>query len=71
MTETGETFQERRRQARTTKAKQLIIDGLPMDSIALHVGYSTASAFGRAFKKRTGLSPSAYFNEHVSADVRI
>ena len=58
-------------QARTTKAKQLIIDGLPMDSIALHVGYSTASAFGRAFKKRTGLPPSAYFNEHVSADVRI
>ena len=71
MTETGETFQEWRMQARTTKAKQLIIDGLPMDSIALHVGYSTASAFCRAFKKRTGLSPSAYFNEHVSADVRI
>lgn len=71
VTETGETFQEWRMQARTTKAKQLIIDGLPMDSIALHVGYSTASAFGRAFKKRTGLSPSAYFNEHVSADVRI
>lgn len=71
MTETGETFQEWRMQARTTKAKQLFIDGLPMDAIALHVGYSTASAFGRAFKKRTGLSPNAYFNEHVSADVRI
>ena len=54
-----------------TKAKQLFIDGRPLDAIALHVGYSTASAFGRAFKKRTGLSPSAYFNEHVSADVRI
>ena len=58
-------------QARTTKAKQLIIDGLPMDSIALHVGYSPASAFGRAVKKRTGLSPSANFNEYVSAGVRI
>ena len=71
MTETGETFQVRPMQAHTTKAKQLIIDGLPMHAIALHVGYSTASAFGRAFKKRTGLSPSAYFNEHVSAGVRI
>ncbi|WP_304411132.1 helix-turn-helix domain-containing protein [Corynebacterium stationis] len=71
VTETGETFQERRRQACTTKAKQLIIDGLPMDSIALHVGYSTASAFGRAFKKRTGLSPCANFKEYVSAGVRI
>ena len=71
MTETGETFQERRMQARTTKAKQLFIDGLPMDAIALHVGYSPASAYGRAFQKRTGLSPSAYFKEHVSAGVRI
>lgn len=71
MTETGGTFQERRRQVRMTKAKQLFIDGRPLDAIDLHVGYSTASAFGRAFKKRTGLSPSAYFNEHVSADVRI
>ena len=50
MTETGETFQVRPMQAHTTKAKQLIIDGLPMHAIALHVGYSTASAFGRAFK---------------------
>ena len=58
-------------QARTTKAKQLFIDGLPMDAIALHVGSSTASAFGRAFQKRTGRSPSAYFNEYVSAGVRI
>ncbi|MDN6137727.1 helix-turn-helix domain-containing protein [Corynebacterium sp.] len=45
VTEPGETFQEWRMQARTTKAKQLIIDGLPLDAIALHVGYSTASAF--------------------------
>lgn len=58
-------------QGRTTRAKQLFIDGLPMDVIALHVGYSPASAFGRVFKKRTGLSPSAYFKEHVSAGVRI
>ena len=71
MTETGETFQERRRQARMNKAKQLFIDGRPLDAIALHVGYSPASAFGRAFKKRTGLSPCAYFNEYVSAGVRI
>lgn len=71
MSETGETFQERPMQARTTKAKQLIIDSLPMDAIALHVGYSPASAFGRAFQKRTGRSPSAYFNEYVSAGVRI
>ena len=58
-------------QARTTKAKQLIIDGRPLDAIALHVGSSTASAFGRAFKKRTGLSPCAYVKEYVSAGVRI
>lgn len=71
MTETGETFQERRRQARMNKAKQLFIDGRPLDAIALHVGYSPASAFGRAFKKHTGLSPCAYFKEYASAGVRI
>ena len=65
LTETGDTFQEWRMQSRTAKAKQLIIDGLPIDSVAIHVGYSTASAFGRAFKKRTGFSPSGYFNHHV------
>ena len=65
LTETGETFQEWRMQSRIARAKQLIADGLPIDAVALRVGYSTASAFGRAFKKRTGLSPSGYFNEHV------
>lgn len=71
VTETGETFQELRRQARMNKAKQLFIDGRPLDAIALHVGSSTASAFGRAFKKRTGLSPCAYVKEYVSAGVRV
>lgn len=70
LTETGDTFQEWRMQSRTAKAKQLIIDGLPIDSVALHVGYSTASAFGRAFKKRTGFSPSGYFTEHVENNQR-
>lgn len=71
VTETGETFQEWRMETRTAKAKQLILNGFPIDSIALHVGYSTASAFGRAFKKRTGFSPSSYFNEHVDSDGQI
>lgn len=61
ITETGETFQQWRMQARMAKAKQLIMDGLSIDSVALRVGYSTASAFGRAFKKHTDLSPSAYY----------
>lgn len=65
LTETDETFQEWRMQSRIARAKQLIADGLAIDAVALRVGYSTASAFGRAFKKRTGLSPSGYFNEHV------
>ena len=49
-----------------TKAKQLFIDGRPLDAIALHVGYSTASAFGRAFKKRTG-SPRAPISKSMLA----
>ena len=36
----------------------------PVDEIAFAVGYETASAFGRAFRRRFGTAPSAYRRAH-------
>ncbi|BAU94899.1 AraC family transcriptional regulator [Corynebacterium suranareeae] len=58
--ETGLTFQEWRMHCRISEAKRLIKLGLPVDSVAFRVGYSTASSFGRAFKRQTGVTPSSY-----------
>jgi AraC family transcriptional regulator len=46
---------------RIEKAKTLLRDHtLPLTAIALVVGFSNQSSFGVAFKKETGLSPSAW-----------
>jgi len=47
-------------QQRLTESKQLIFQGIPMESIAERVGFSAYSAYYRAFKKEYGISPSQY-----------
>ncbi|MEZ0454278.1 substrate-binding domain-containing protein [Sphingobacterium thalpophilum] len=48
---------------RLTKAKNLIADGLNISEIFSAVGFSSASYFASAFKKRYGQSPSAFKKE--------
>lgn len=58
--DTGTTFQDWRLQSRIAKAKQLLAEGIPINTVALRVGYSTPSAFGRAFKRHTGMPPGCF-----------
>lgn len=48
---------------RLKKAKSLMADGLHINEIYSHVGFSSASYFASAFKKKYGQSPSAYKKE--------
>jgi AraC-like DNA-binding protein len=44
----------------TVAARLLRETGLPIDSVAVRVGYGSPFAFGKAFKKSMGNSPGAY-----------
>lgn len=41
-------------------AKSMLLKGAPLQTIALEVGYGSASALSRVFSKRCGLSPSGW-----------
>ena len=50
---------------RVTKATELLSDtDLPVKNISYSCGYANQLAFSKAFKKITGLSPSAYRKEN-------
>ncbi len=49
-----------RRQARLTKAMQLLIAGSSVKEVAFAVGYGQASAFVQAFRRLFGLTPKAW-----------
>jgi AraC-like DNA-binding protein len=59
--ETGLRFDEWRTRARVTAAVGLLATGSPVGRVAGDVGYATASAFGAAFRRVTGTTPTAYF----------
>lgn len=45
---------------RISKAKAMMKDNLPFDSIAKQSGYTSASAFTEAFKRIVGMTPTEY-----------
>ena len=48
-------------QLRVQRAKELLSDtGLSLYAVANHIGYESDLAFTRTFKKRTGVTPTAY-----------
>ena len=59
--DTGLRFDEWRTRVRVTAAVRLLAAGVPVARVATDVGYATASAFGAAFRRSTGTTPSAYF----------
>jgi len=58
-------------QRRLIAAKELILQGLPMDTVGEKVGFTDYSSFFRAFKQEYGLSPTQYKKLQASiADTR-
>lgn len=61
LAESGTTYQGVLDSVRLTMARRLIREtDAPISSIAYELGFAHASDFGRAFKKWTGLAPTAY-----------
>jgi AraC-like DNA-binding protein len=58
--DTGLGFSQWQAAVRMQRAIMLIGSGLRVDDVAERVGYASASAFGAAFRRTTGLSPSAF-----------
>ena len=58
----GTSFYRCVTQRRLIAAKQLISEGISLESVAEQTGFSDYSAFYRAFKKEFGISPRQYRN---------
>lgn len=62
---TGYTFQELLMRKRFQKAAAFLVETeLPVDEIAVSIGYENLSYFYRQFKVRYGMTPSQYRAEH-------
>lgn len=59
--QTGISFGDWLRRLVLLKAIELIQDGSTIKKTALHFGYRNTSAFTAMFRRETGLSPTAYF----------
>jgi AraC-like DNA-binding protein len=60
---TGLTFHQWRTRARIIAALPRLAEGVAVAAVAPTVGYATASAFGAAFRRVLGTTPSAYLGE--------
>ncbi len=61
LTGTGLSFGRWHRLLRLQAALPELAAGQPVASVARHVGYESDSAFVQAFRRETGVTPSAYF----------
>ncbi|CAO0827396.1 AraC family transcriptional regulator OS=Streptomyces microflavus OX=1919 GN=Smic_02060 PE=4 SV=1 [Streptomyces microflavus] len=59
-TETGTSFVRWVAAVRAQHAIDLLTRGWDVESVAEQVGYRSASAFGVAFRRTTGLTPGAF-----------
>jgi AraC-like DNA-binding protein len=60
VTETGFNFTAWRQRARLLRSLELLAEDVPVQTVALDLGYSTASAFINLFKRTFGQTPAAY-----------
>lgn len=64
--ETGLTFGQWRQQVRLLQALKLIAGGYAINTVALEVGYQSASAFITMFRHAMGATPKRYYSENGS-----
>lgn len=60
VTETGFTFTAWRQRARLLRSLEMLAAGQPVTTVALDLGYSTASAFIALFRRTFGETPALY-----------
>jgi AraC-like DNA-binding protein/quercetin dioxygenase-like cupin family protein len=60
---TGISFGRWRTRLRLQAALPELAAGEPVGNVARHVGYDSDSAFVQAFRRETGITPSAYFRQ--------
>ncbi|MDF2836388.1 MAG: AraC family transcriptional regulator [Paenibacillus sp.] len=58
--ETGTTFNQYVTQERLEKAKKMLIQNVPVQDIAIELGYEHRRYFSDVFKKHTGMTPSEF-----------
>jgi AraC-like DNA-binding protein len=63
--EEGTTLGRLLRGVRLELAERCLSEGVSINETALHLGYSEASAFHRAFRRWTGSTPAAYRRQHA------
>lgn len=63
----GHSYRTLTDQAKIQQAKELLVTGDSVEVIAEKLNYSDPSNFGRAFKRSTGVSPSAYRDSQLDA----
>lgn len=62
---TGTSINQYLIQCRLMKAKELLLNHIPVEEVCSRVGYNNLSHFSRSFKKQTGLSPKQYQMSHI------
>jgi len=67
----GTTFRELASEARFNVAKQRLKDSTAtIEQIALTLGFTSSSSFGRAFQKWAGATPTAFRQQHSASLMR-
>lgn len=61
----GQSPQELKIEFMLDLAKKYIVDGMHTDAIAYELGYSSPSSFARFFKKKTGMTATAFFKRYT------
>jgi AraC-like DNA-binding protein len=67
LAETGVPFGRWRTLMRLQAALPALAASEPVGNVARRVGYDTASAFVAAFKRETGMTPAAYFQDPAAS----
>ena len=60
--ETGISFARWKQQARLLESVQRLAQGAPVTTVALDLGYESASAFSTMFRRSLGIAPRAFVN---------
>ena len=68
MEETGFNFTTWRQRARLLRSLEMLVSGQKVTTIALDLGYATASAYIALFHRTFGESPASYRNKRTKVD---